>query len=111
MIMAGYYCFTFLSFIGMAFDWKSRRLYYTNVGHSGPSLDGTVYNWHTIEFVDVETKKRKTLFHEVENPHSLALDLNQRFVFLKILSRVLSIKRMVIAQEIKNSDRNIYLFS
>ena len=67
----------------MAFDWKSGRLYYTNVGHSGPNLDGTVYSWHTVEFVEVNTKKRKTILYEVENPLALALDINQRFVSFK----------------------------
>ena len=66
----------------MAFDWKSGRLYFTNVGHSGPNLDGTVYSWHTVVFVEVNTKKRKTILYEVENPLALALDLNQRFVLL-----------------------------
>ena len=65
----------------MAFDWQSGRLYYTNVGHSGPSLDGTIYSWHRVEFVEVATKKRKTLFHELENPIAVALDIDQRLVY------------------------------
>ena len=64
----------------MAFDWTSEKLYFTNVGHSGPSLDGTVYSWHRVEFVDVNTKKRKTILHELGNPIALGLDLNERLV-------------------------------
>ena len=66
--------------LGMVFDWASGRLYFTNVGHSGPSLDGTVYSWHRVEFFEVNTRKRKTILHELVNPIALALDLNERLV-------------------------------
>lgn len=61
--------------LGLALDWVARRLYFTNMGHSEPGLDGAVYSWHRIEMISLLKDQRKTVITSVERPRGLDLDI------------------------------------
>ncbi|XP_048254821.1 uncharacterized protein LOC124138972 isoform X1 [Haliotis rufescens] len=66
---------------GLAVDWEARRLYFTNMGHSTPGLDGVVYSWHRIEVISLDGRNRKTVVTDVESPRGLDLDMRNGFLF------------------------------
>jgi hypothetical protein len=59
---------------GLALDWISRRLYFTNMGYSEPGLDGSVYAWHRVEMVSLDKAQRKTVITNAERPRGLDMD-------------------------------------
>ncbi|BFZ13036.1 hypothetical protein BsWGS_16075 [Bradybaena similaris] len=66
---------------GLALDWISRQLYFTNMGQSTPGLDGAVYSWHRLEKISLQRTQRKTVVSAVERPRGIALDLDNGFLF------------------------------
>lgn len=66
--------------LGLAVDWEARRLYFTNMGHSTPGLDGVVYSWHRIEVISLDGRNRKTVVTDVESPRGLDLDMRNGWV-------------------------------
>ena len=65
-----------LSLSGLALDWVSRHLYFTNMGYSEPGLDGAVYSWHRVEMISLHKAQRKTVVTDVERPRGLDIDIN-----------------------------------
>ncbi len=60
--------------IGLYVDWRQRRLYFSNMGNSSPKLDGAVFTWHRIEFIDLDGNNRRTVITEVQKPRAIVLD-------------------------------------
>ena len=57
---------------GLAFDWRLRNLYFTNVDFV--SIDGVAFGWHKIEVVNVDTGARKVLVTDAGQPRALHID-------------------------------------
>ncbi|KAK3580303.1 hypothetical protein CHS0354_003537 [Potamilus streckersoni] len=66
---------------GLAFDWQARRLYFTNVWQSAPSLDGSLFSWHKIEMLDINTGQMQVIRRDVDKPRGLALDLTRGYLY------------------------------
>ena len=65
---------------GLALDWVSRHLYFTNMGYSEPGLDGAVYSWHRVEMISLHKAQRKTVVTDVERPRGLDIDINNGWI-------------------------------
>ena len=61
--------------LGLAVDWKHRRLYFSNRGSSQPKADGAVYFWQRLEMMSLDKTARKTITNLVDKPRAVALDL------------------------------------
>ncbi|KAL3858987.1 hypothetical protein ACJMK2_009231, partial [Sinanodonta woodiana] len=66
---------------GLAFDWQARRLYFTNIWQSAPSFDGSVFSWHKIEMLDINTGQLQVIRRDVDKPRGLALDLTAGYLY------------------------------
>ncbi|GFO27156.1 low-density lipoprotein receptor-related protein 4-like, partial [Plakobranchus ocellatus] len=66
---------------GLALDWVSRELYFTNEGQSSPGLDGAVYSWHRLERIALDRSWRKIVSSDLDRPRGIALDLIQGYLF------------------------------
>ncbi|XP_012940627.1 uncharacterized protein LOC101861747 [Aplysia californica] len=66
---------------GLAIDWVSRHLYFTNMGQSTPGLDGAVYSWHRLEKIALDGSSRRTVVTDVDRPRGVAIDLDNGLLF------------------------------
>ena len=61
-----------LAVSGLAIDWQSRNLYFTNTDFV--TIDGTAFSWHKIEVINVVTRVRRVLVSDVEQPRGIHVD-------------------------------------
>ncbi|CAL1546461.1 unnamed protein product, partial [Lymnaea stagnalis] len=90
---------------GLAIDWVSRHLYFTNMGQSSPGLDGAVYVWHRLEKISLDKKERRTVVSAVERPRGVAIDLENGLLFYGDWGK----KPQIIQAQLDGSDRKVIL--
>lgn len=59
---------------GLAIDWIQRRLYFTNLGLTFHSVDGSACASHTVEMIALDGRMRRTIVSDIEKPRGLDLD-------------------------------------
>ena len=65
-------------FSGLFVDWRHSKLYFANMDMV--TLDGVAYAWHRVESVDLNTKGRRVVLTNVEQPRGLWVDMVQGWV-------------------------------
>lgn len=66
----------YLNKLGLSIDYRQNRLYFSNMGFE--EYDGVLRSWHTIEMVDLDTKKRRTIVTSLEKPRAVVVDSDRR---------------------------------
>ena len=50
-------------------DWRNRNLYFTNTDFV--TIDGTAFSWHKVEVINVNTRVRRVIASDVDQPRDV----------------------------------------